>query len=68
MPKVDPEDIDTRSLAKVVRAILHPSPRGTDHAIIGDEDVVEEHLVEHGVAGDLAQRPNVEPRTSSCRR
>ena len=32
-----------------------------DHAVVGDEDLVEEHLVEHGRTGQLAEGPDVEP-------
>ena len=35
--------------------------RRADDGVVGDEDVVEEDLVEHGGAGELAQRPDVEP-------
>ena len=37
-----------------------PSPRLPDHRVVGHEDVVEEHLVEHGGAGELAQRSDVD--------
>ena len=33
-----------------------------DHAVVGHEDVVEEDLVEHRLAGQLAQRPDVDAR------
>ena len=33
-----------------------------DHAVVGHEHVVEEHLVEQRLAGDLAQRPDVDAR------
>ncbi len=36
-------------------------PRDADDGVVGDEDVVEEDLVEHGCAGELAQRADVEP-------
>src|SRR5580692_9972627 len=35
-------------------------PRRAYHGVVGDEDVVEEDLVEHGGAGQLAQRPDVD--------
>src|SRR5580692_7077065 len=35
-------------------------PRRADHGVVGDEDVVEEDLVEQGGAGQLAQRPDVD--------
>src|SRR5258708_167986 len=33
-----------------------------DHAVVGDEHLIEEDLVEHGVAGDLTQRADLDPR------
>ncbi len=52
--------IATRSLASVVRASFQPSSDLADQAVVGHEHVVQEHLVEHRVAGELAQRPHVD--------
>ena len=40
---------------------------GPDETVVGHEHVVEEDLVEHGVAGQLAQRPDLDARRSACR-
>lgn len=37
-----------------------PGVRRPDNVLIGDEDIVEEHLVEFRVAGDLPQRPHLD--------
>ena len=62
-----PDAIDTRSLASVVRAASHPAVGRADDAVVGHEHVGEEDLVEHRHAGQLAQRPDVDARASSCR-
>ena len=61
LPNDAPDDIETRSLANVVRPIRQPSPGAPMTAVVGHEDVVEEDLVEHGRTGELAQRADVEP-------
>ena len=61
-PNVMPLPMNTRSFASVVRAARQPSCSGADEAVVGDEHVVEEHLVEHRLAGQLAQRPDVDAR------
>ena len=38
-----------------------------DEPVVGDEHVAEEHLVELGLAGDLAQRPHLDARRRACR-
>ena len=59
--------IATRSLASVVRASRQPSPGSPDQAVVGHEHVVEEDLVEQRLAGDLAQRADVDAGAASCR-
>ena len=59
-PSDEPRPMATRSAASVLRAIRQPSPRRADHAVVGYEHVVQEDLVEHGPAGDLAQRADVD--------
>ena len=59
-PNEAPDDMDTRSLDSVVRAMRHPSPRWPDHRVVGYEDVGQEHFVEHGGTGELAQRSDVD--------
>ncbi len=49
----------TRSLPSVARAAV-TRVRRPDNVLIGDEDIVEEHLVEFRVAGDLPQRPHLD--------
>ncbi len=61
-PNDEPDAIDTRSLASVVRAHSQPSVGPADQAVVGHEHVVEEDLVEHRHAGELAQRPDVDAR------
>ncbi len=39
-----------------------------DELVVGDEHLVEEHLVELGVAGDLYERPHLDARRGTCRR
>ena len=39
-----------------------------DELVVGHEHLVEEHLVELGVAGDLHQRPHLDARRAACRR
>ena len=39
-----------------------------DELVVGDEHVGEEHLVELGLVGDLAQRPHLDARARACRR
>ena len=52
--------MDTRSLASVVRGAAPAVVLLADEAVVGHEHVVEEHLVEHRLAGELAQRPDVD--------
>ena len=52
--------MNTRSFASVVRAHAPAVVLLPDEAVVGHEHVVEEDLVEHRVAGELAQRPDVE--------
>ena len=37
-----------------------------DHAVVRHEHVVQEHLVEQRIAGDLAQRPHLDARARTC--
>ena len=60
----EPPAIATRSLASVVTAAVQPAADLADHVVGGDADVVEEHLVEVGVAGHLAERADVDARRS----
>ena len=50
----------TRSLPSVARATVQPEFGVADDVLVGDEHVVEEHLVEFRAAGDLAQRPHLD--------
>ena len=61
MPKVDPHDMYTRSLASVTLARPHPSLTSPITQSSGTNTVVEEDLVEHRRAGELAQGPDVQP-------
>ena len=49
-PNDEPDPIDTRSLASVVRAARQPSFDRADDTVVGHEHVRQEHLVEHGEA------------------
>ena len=62
-PKAESDDSDTRSLARVVRASLHPPSTSPTTQSSGTKHV-EEDLVEQGRAGDLPQRPHLDPRRS----
>ena len=53
-PKLEPEPIDTRSLASVVRAASHPPLTAPITQSSGTNTSVEEHLVEELDAGELA--------------
>ena len=46
----------------VVLATAQPLLRSPMMAASGTRGVVEEHLVEHGVTGQLAQRPHLDAR------
>ena len=60
-PSAEPRPMATRSVASVLRATRQPSPGSPDDAVVGHEDLVEEDLVEHRPAGDLAQRADLDP-------
>ena len=64
----EPPAMAVRSLARVVCATRHPSPTSPSTLADRDAHLVEEHLAEVGVAGHLAQRPDVDARASPCRR
>ena len=51
-----------RSWATTCMAIFHPCPRSPRRFSLGHDHVVEEHLAELRVAGDLHHRPHVDPR------
>ena len=55
-----PPPMLTRSLPSVERATRHPPFDRADDVLVGDEHVVEEHLVEQRMAGRLAQRTDVD--------
>ena len=52
----------TRSLISVALATFQPSPTCAEPVRVGDPHVGQEHLVELGLAGDLAQRPDLDAR------
>ena len=51
-----------RSCASVVLATAQPWFELADEVVVGHEHVVEEHLVELGLAGDLDERPDLDAR------
>ena len=57
----------TRSFISVPVATFQPAPTAADPVRVRDAHVGEEDLVELGLAGDLAQRPHVDPGRVSCR-
>ena len=50
----------TRSFISVVAATRQPSPDLAEAVVVGDADAVQEHLVELRLAGQLAQRPDLD--------
>ena len=59
-PMPPPAPSPARSFASVVLATAQPPLRSPMIASSGTRASVEEHLVEHGVAGHLAQRPHLD--------
>ena len=55
-----PPPIATRSFISVALATFQPSPTSPSRCASGIRTSVEEHLVELGLAGDLAQRPDLD--------
>ena len=56
-----PPPMATRSFINVVVATRAARAHGVEALLVGDADVGEEDLVELGVAGDLAQGPDLDP-------
>ncbi len=57
-----------RSWVSVDDDTRQPSFTAPIDGVVGHEHVVEEDLVEVGLAGDLAQRAHVDARRRACRR
>jgi hypothetical protein len=67
-----PQDAGDAAADRVARSHVDPFVRegrarasppvvlAADQAVLGNEDVIEEHLVEHRLAGELAQRTDLD--------